>query len=93
MAHENVSYLDYLITAPDTNDNSFSVSAPITEDTNEHTFLMEVTVGSIQFCVGQPVGAKSPVHAVGSKLLMTNTKRRTIFYKAASANDAFIIGF
>jgi len=92
MAHLDIDYLDYLVVAADTADNSFGVSAPI-EDVADHTFTIEVTVGNVQFCVGQPVGANSPVHAVGSKLILTNHGRRNIYYKAGAPSDAFIVGF
>lgn len=92
MANINIDYLDYEITGPDTADNSFSVSAK-KGNSNEHTFVIEVTAGTVQFCVGQPVGANSPFHTVGAKLVMTNLNEGLVYYKCAAGTDSFIVGF
>ncbi len=93
MAHLDIDYLDYLVSAPDAADNSFGVHAPLPEGTNEHPFVIEVKSGNVQFCVGQPVGPDSPIHPAGDKLVMSNINRRTIYYKAGSPGDSFIVGF
>jgi hypothetical protein len=94
MAHENITYLDWLVTAPDAADNSFGISAPLGDNTdNIQTFTVEVVSGSIQICVGQAVGANSPVHAEGDKFVVSNVNRRTIYYKAAAGGNTFIVGF
>lgn len=92
MAHLNIDYLDYLVIAADTADNSFTVGIGHSLEF-EKTYTIEVTVGSLQFCVGQVVGAQSPIHTVGDKIIITSIKNTPIFYKAVGSSDAFIVGF
>ena len=94
MAHENITYLDWEVTAPDANDNSFGISAPLGDNKdNVQTFTIEITSGEVKFCVGQPVGANSPAHATGDKFVISNVNRRTIYYKGAVGTETFIVGF
>lgn len=94
MVHTDIDYLDYQITSPDALENTFAVSAPLGDNNfNMHPFVIEVVAGTLQFCVGQPIGANTPIHAAGAKLVMTNVNRRTIYYKTGAGGDQFIIGF
>ena len=92
MAKLEIDYLPYEVAAPDTADNSFVVVSPQSYG-SEFTYTLEVTSGSIQFCMGQAVGANSPVYASGAKIVLTSLGKAEIFYKAASGTDTFIVGF
>lgn len=91
MADLSIDYLDYLVTAPDALDNSFVVDAPHSYQ-GEKTYTIEVVTGTLQICVGKIVQANSPVHAAGSKFVVTVTAKTKVYYKAG-AGDTFIVGF
>lgn len=91
MADLKIEYLDYLVTAPDANDNSFVVDAPHSYQ-GEKTYTIEVVTGTLQVCVGQIVQANTPVHATGAKFVVTALAKTKIYYKAG-AGDTFIVGF
>jgi hypothetical protein len=92
MALLEIDYLDYLVTAADANDNSFVVNAPHSYQA-EKSYVIEVVTGTFQFCLGQAVGANSPVHAAGAKLVFTALANIPIFYKAGLTGHTFTVGF
>lgn len=92
MALLEIEYLDYLVTAPDALDQSFVVATGHTYET-EKTYVFEVKSGTIQFCMGQPVGANSPIHEAGDKIIFTILGDTHFYYKASAAGASFIVGF
>jgi hypothetical protein len=94
MAQIEIDYLDYLVTAPDALDNSFIINRTLAPKNQEHSLVIEVVAGSIQFCLGQVVQANSPIHATGAKIVFTIYGGRVpVFYKASAGSDQFIVGY
>ena len=92
MALLEIDYTPYQVTAPDIADNSFVVVSPHSYQA-EKPYIIEVVTGSVQFCLGQAVGANSPVIAAGEKIVLTGLAKTPIYYKAVAAGDKFTITF
>ena len=93
MAEIIIDYLDYLVVAADTNDNFLTFQRTLGPKDSPQALVIEVTVGSVQFCVGQPVQANSPVHAAGDTIVLSVYKGRGLYFKAATISDAFTISY
>ncbi len=93
MAEIVVDYLDYLVTAPDALDNFVTVERTLSPKESDQAMTIEVVAGTFQFCTGQAVGANSPSHGAGSKIVFSIFRDRPLFFKAAAGGDTFILGF
>ncbi len=92
MALLEIPYTPYQVSAPDALDQSFVVVSPHSYQA-EKPYIIEVTSGNVQFCLGQPVGANSPTYAAGEKVILTGLARTPIYYKAGAPGDTFNVTF
>jgi hypothetical protein len=77
------------VTAPDTNVNTFEFADGVKKPFPVAVWWIEVVSGTIQFASDETVVAAHRAWPVGSKIPMTVHK--TLYYKAASNTDKFVV--
>lgn len=77
------------VTAPDTNVNTLQFSDDVKKPVPISIWWIEVTSGTIQFAADETVVSAHRAWPLGSKIPMT--VHQTLYYKAASNTDKFVV--